>query len=95
MTCLKFVDDSIELQVTFPWWDRADVRRLVRTSTGAPVGEADEPFDDIDQGWHMLIWRTATEVVVMQGVDDSFPIRFRVSVDRYLAEWAALAAALD
>jgi hypothetical protein len=92
---LEFVDESLGIRVTFPWWERADVERWIRTVVGAPLGSVDEPFDDVDQGWHILIWRMTDEVFVLEGAEDTFPVRLRVPADLYLAEWAALAGRLE
>ncbi|GAA4588687.1 hypothetical protein BJY16_008646 [Actinoplanes octamycinicus] len=88
---LELVDERLSLCVGFPWWSRHDVEQVIQSPAGAPVGDVDEPFDDEEQGWRILIWRHAGTVGIMVGADNTFSTWFRVPLDRYLAEWAALA----
>jgi hypothetical protein len=54
-----------------------------------PIG----PFDDLEQGWQIIIFERDNYVYVMQGEDPcctEYPIWFRVPRDCYFTEWMKL-----
>lgn len=63
------------------------------TPSDVPLGTIDEPYDNRDDGWRIVIFERAGHVYILE--DDSpngmrFPRRFRVPRDRYIAAWAAV-----
>jgi len=74
-----------------PWWDRSDSERWARSEQGAPFGDSDSPFEDEEQGWRLVIWKSGEMVYVLAGDEDVFRVWFSVSAERYLSAWAALA----
>jgi len=77
---------------SFPYWDFAE-RQIPQMGPWDLVGSHEEPFNDCDQCWQLLIWRSGPHVNVMQG--DSlccvqFPTYFRVAADRWTSEWEKL-----
>ncbi|GAB2569527.1 hypothetical protein Aab01nite_07380 [Paractinoplanes abujensis] len=88
---VELTDERLSLRVRFPWWSRQDVEQAIQSPSGPPVGEVDEPFDDEEQGWRILVWQHAGMVGIMVGADNTFTTWFRVPLERYLAGWMALA----
>ena len=77
----------------FPAWEHAerDLRHL--NPTDVPLGSIDEPFDDHDEGWRIVIFEYAGFIFIFE--DDRpngtrFPRRYRVPRDKYVFAWAAL-----
>jgi hypothetical protein len=77
----------------FPAWDHADRDLRHFTPYDVPLGSADEPFDERDDAWRILIFESGGHVYVLEGASpktDVFPTYFRVPVGRYMQAWAAL-----
>lgn len=75
----------------FPYWDNAerDMRHFV--ADDVPLGSIDEPVDDADVDWQIVIFERAGFVYVLEGSaprTTEFDVWFRVPRDRYIAEWA-------
>ena len=75
---------------SFPWWDRVDKSLRNYTAENIPLGSLQEPFDDTDQGWQILIFEHAGAVYILEGADPcctKFHSWFCVSHDLYFKEW--------
>jgi hypothetical protein len=56
-----------------------------------PLGSLDEPIDDADEDWQIVIFQDGGFVYVMEGTEPhatSFDVWFRVPTARYIEEWA-------
>lgn len=77
----------------FPAWDHADRDLRHFAASDVPFGSIDEPYDDRDDGWRIVIFEEGGWVYVAEGDDANAtePSRtFRVQIDRYFLAWAAL-----
>jgi hypothetical protein len=79
----------------FPYWDNVerDMRHFV--AEDVPLGSIDEPVDDYDEDWQIVIFEHRRFVYVLEcdsphGTE--FDVWFRVPSDRYISEWARLIA---
>ncbi|HEX9160436.1 MAG TPA: hypothetical protein VF980_01915 [Thermoanaerobaculia bacterium] len=78
---------------SFPAWERADRDLRHFTPSDVPIGSMDEPFDDADENWRIVILEHKGFVYVLEADDpvaEDFPRYFRVPRNRYLTAWAAL-----
>ena len=76
---------------SFPYWDNVerDMRHFV--AEDVPLGSIEEPVDDADADWQIVIFAHAGFVYVLEGAaphTTTFDVWFRVPSDRYIAEWA-------
>lgn len=90
---VHFVTGAGEELAWFPGWEHAERDLPHFAATDVPMGTPDDPYDDRDEGWRIVIFESGGYVYVLE--DDSptgarFPRRFRVPRDRYFAEWAGL-----
>ncbi|WP_328456606.1 hypothetical protein [Amycolatopsis sp. NBC_00438] len=94
-TAMRFTDGQGQTIAGFPWWD--GVCRDLRTWTLAdvPLGDVSHPYCDLDQCWHILIWRHVGRVYIAEGEDEtSFHNLHWVAADEYDSAWTdALAQA--
>lgn len=77
----------------FPAWDHVDRDLRHFTPYDVPMGSIDEPFDERDDAWRILIFESAGHVHVLEGASPNagvFHTYFRVPVGRYMQAWAAL-----
>jgi hypothetical protein len=77
----------------FPAWDHADRDLRHFIPSDVPLGTIDEPYDDRDEGWRIVIFEHGGWMYVAEGdgVDAAEPSSlFRVRRERYLQAWAAL-----
>lgn len=77
----------------FPAWEYADRDLRHFTPSDVPLGTIDEPFDDRDEEWRMLLFGEAGWIYVLEGDSPTateFPRWFRVPTGRYVQAWAAL-----
>jgi len=77
----------------FPGWEHAERDLLHFTASEVPLGSIDDPFDDRDEGWRIVIFEDGGYVYIFE--DDRpngtrFPRRYRVPRDRYFFAWAAV-----
>jgi len=76
----------------FPAWDHADrdLRHFVHDDI--PLGDEDEPYEDADEAWRILILAQGNNVLVLEGDSPHGPLprRYRIPRERYLAAWDAL-----
>ena len=75
----------------FPYWDNVerDMRHFV--ADDVPLGSIEEPVDDADADWQIVIFEHAGFVYVLEGAaphTTTFDVWFRVPTDRYINEWA-------
>jgi hypothetical protein len=77
----------------FPAWDHADRDLRHFTLEDVPLGSIDEPYDDRDEAWRLLIFEREAFVYVLEGRTPSateFEVWFRVPAARYTQAWEAL-----
>jgi len=77
----------------FPAWDHAERDLRHFDPSDVPLGFVDDPYDDRDDAWRILIFEHAGFVHVLEGRAPhahDFPAWFRVPTQRYFEAWAAL-----
>ena len=98
------VSDSVDRQIEFasakkgrlaffPAWEHADRDLRHFTPADVPIGTMDDPYDDADDAWRIIIFEHRGFVYVLEGDDphaEDFPRYFRVPGERYVQAWAAL-----
>ena len=75
----------------FPAWDHADRDLRHFVPSDVPFGSIDEPFDDRDEGWRIVIFEDGGWVYIAEGRDpasDTFDSFVRVRRDDYFRAWA-------
>ena len=77
----------------FPAWEHADRDLRHFTASDVPMGSMDDPYDDADDNWRIVLFEHRGFVYVLEADDPhatDFPRYFRVPTPRYLQAWAAL-----
>ncbi|HEU4520862.1 MAG TPA: hypothetical protein VFT12_02600 [Thermoanaerobaculia bacterium] len=90
---VEFVSGSKGVLATFPAWDHVDRDLRHFIASDVPMGNIDEPYDDADEGWRLMLFEHRGFVYVLQGNSprtSDFKVFFRVPRGRYIAAWAAL-----
>jgi len=90
---VHFISASMGELVWFPAWEHADRDLRHFVASDVPMGKMDEPFDDNDEGWRIVIFEEGGFVYIFE--DDRpagtrFPRRFRVPKNLYFFAWAAV-----
>ncbi|HEY0142717.1 MAG TPA: hypothetical protein VGF48_17590 [Thermoanaerobaculia bacterium] len=78
---------------SFPAWEAADRDLRHFTPSDVPLGTIEEPYDDRDDGWRIVIFEHAGWIHVLEGDNPNaktFQTYFRVRRARYVQAWAAL-----
>lgn len=72
----------------FPYWDYAD-KRITHPDFEIPLGTCATPFDDLEQGWQIVIWEAKGYAMVMEGdeIGSLYDRLFRVDVAAYRRAW--------
>ncbi len=88
---IHFVSPTRGELAGFPYWDNVerDMRHFV--AEDVPLGTIDEPVDDADEDWQIVIFQHGAYVHVMEAAEPhatEFDVWFRVPRDRYIEEWA-------
>jgi hypothetical protein len=86
-----FVSPTRGELASFPYWDNVerDMRHFV--TEDVPLGPVDEPYEDSDIDWQLVVFERAGFVYVLEGAEPhatTFDVWFRVPLDRYIVEWA-------
>ena len=90
---LEFTSASRGKLSGFPAWDHADRDLPHFISTDVPLGTIDQPYEDADESWRLLLFEHGGFVYVLEADSpraSDFPRFFRVPRDRYIEAWAAL-----
>ncbi|MEA2238832.1 MAG: hypothetical protein QOC81_3556 [Thermoanaerobaculia bacterium] len=76
----------------FPAWDHADRDLRHFTPDDIPLGTEEEPFEDADENWRIVIVARGHYVFVLEGDAPSGPLTrsYRIPRDRYLTAWNEL-----
>jgi hypothetical protein len=76
----------------FPAWDHADRDLRHFTHDDIPLGTDDEPFEDADESWRIVILAQGKDVFILEGDAPRGELtrRYRIPRDQYLAAWDAL-----
>lgn len=95
---VHFVSPSRGELAGFPYWDNAerDMRHFV--AEDVPLGTIDQPVDDADVDWQIVIFAHGGFVYVLEGAaphTTEFDVWFRVPRDRYITEWARVIDAFN
>jgi len=75
----------------FPYWDNAERDMRHFTAEEVPLGSIEEPVEDADEDWQIVMFENAGFVYVLEGAaphTTTFDVWFRVPRDRYITEWA-------
>lgn len=90
---IEYRSASLGRLAGFPAWESADRDLRHFTPSDVPLGTIDEPFDDRDEDWRMLLFGEGGWIYVLEGDSPTateFPRWFRVATGRYVQAWAAL-----
>lgn len=90
---IEFTSATQGALARFPAWEAADRDLRHFTPGDVPIGALDEPYDDRDDAWRILVFEHAGWVYVLEADDPhtlTFGTYFRVRRERYLQAWAAL-----
>ena len=90
---VQFVSPTRGDLAGFPYWDNVERDLRHFTTEDVPFGSLDEPVDDADEDWQIVIFEHRGFVYVLEGNEPhttAFDVWFRVPTDRYLAAWAAV-----
>ena len=82
---IEFVSAARGRLAWFPAWEHADRDLRHFIAADVPLGTIDEPYEDLDEGWSIVIFEHAGFVYVAEG-----DRRFRIPTDDYVKAWAAL-----
>ena len=77
----------------FPAWDHVDRDLRHFIPADVPLGTFDEPYDDRDEAWRILIFEKDGWIYVAEGDNPNatkFTSRFRVLRESYIRAWAAV-----
>jgi len=76
----------------FPAWDHADRDLRHFTPDDIPLGTEDEPFEDADEQWRIVILASGTDIFILEGDSPNGALtrRYRIPRDQYLAAWEEL-----
>src|SRR6185369_2442922 len=77
----------------FPAWENADRDLKHFIASDVPLGSIDDPFEDSDDAWRIVVLEHEGFVYVLEGDDphaDDFPRRLRIPRNIYLEAWATL-----
>jgi hypothetical protein len=78
---------------SFPAWEHADRDLRHFTPSDVPLGSMDNPYEDADENWRIVLFERRGFVYVLEADDpraDDFRRWFRVPTARYLQAWAML-----
>jgi len=90
---VHFVSASKGELAWFPAWEHADRDLIHFGAADVPLGTIDEPFDDRDEGWRIVIFEAGGFIYIFEDdrpTGERFPRRDRVPRDRYLVAGAAV-----
>lgn len=90
---IEFVSAKKGRLAHFPAWEHADRDLRHFTPQDVPIGTRDQPYDDADDHWRIVIFEHRGFVYVLEGSDPNgqdFPRYFRTPRHRYLQAWAML-----
>jgi hypothetical protein len=76
----------------FPAWDHADRDLRHFTPDDIPLGTEEEPFEDADEAWRIVILARGNDVFLLEGDSPlgALTRRYRIPRERYLAAWDEL-----
>jgi len=76
----------------FPAWDHADRDLRHFTLADIPLGTEDEPFEDADESWRIVILAQGTDVFILEGdaPNGALTRQYRIPREQYLAAWEEL-----
>ena len=90
---IEFVSAKKGRLAHFAAWEHADRDLRHFTPQDVPMGTMDQPYDDADDNWRIVIFEHKGFVYVLEASDPNaqdFPRYFRTPRDRYLQAWAML-----
>jgi len=88
---MTFEDKEKNLIASFNWWDDVDVK--IKNMSRIPLGDIDDPFNDLEQGWQILIFELNSEVYILQSHEpcgEEFPYYCKVKSKEYRKEWTRI-----
>jgi hypothetical protein len=92
---IDFVDGDGARLAGFPWWDHVEVALKTLDAATIPRGTRAAPFDDLEQGWQIIIFEERGFVYVLEGAEPcctEFAAWFKVKTADYVAAWSAAIA---
>jgi hypothetical protein len=76
----------------FPSWDHADRDLRHFTPADIPLGTDEEPFEDADEAWRIVILERGKDVFILEGDAPRGELtrRYRIPREQYRAAWEDL-----
>jgi hypothetical protein len=73
----------------FPAWDHADRDLRHFTPADIPLGTEEEPFEDADESWRIVILARGADVIILEcdAPRGELTRRYRIPREQYLAAW--------
>lgn len=72
----------------FPWWD--NIENEIRSENNIPIGTIEHPYDDLEQGWQIYIFKRRSHVYILEGEEPcckEFLNWYKVERDQYFERW--------
>lgn len=90
---IYFYSLKLGILSSFPWWDHAehDIKKM--SIEHIPLGSTENIYDDLEQGWQILIWEEKEYIYIMEGDEpccQEFRTWFKVNKNNYILEWQKL-----
>ncbi|MDB4979129.1 MAG: hypothetical protein JWM56_1315 [Candidatus Peribacteria bacterium] len=87
---VAFSSSALGIISTFPWWDNVEMDIPAMTQETFPCGTLEKPYDDMEEGWQILIFAVEGFVYVLQGAEPgctTFHTWYKVEKNRYFQAW--------
>jgi len=87
---IRYQSTSLGILSSFPWWDNVDKDLVGMTIDRVPLGSINQPYDDLEQGWQLVIWEKKDYVYIIEGSEPccwEFDCWYRVDKRTYISEW--------
>lgn len=75
---------------SYPWWDNVNRDLMNMCIDDIPIGSIENPYNDLEQSWQLVIWVKGDFVYVIEGDEPcciEFPRYFKVEKCKYINEW--------
>jgi len=89
---VELISESRGHLAGFPAWDHADRDLRHFTQDDIPLGDEEDPYEDADEAWRIVIFARGNDVFVLEGDAPHGPLprRYRIPREHYMAAWETL-----
>lgn len=88
---LYYYSNEFGVLTSFPWWDFVgEDLQTKKIHDIMPIGTLCNPYDNLEQGWQLLIWEKGQFIYIMQGNEPcctEFDIWYKVNKNDYYVGW--------